>query len=98
MIEYLVENSKLPEETLMREVSHLLLPPHLHEVFHILLPKFRKLKKTKEEMTKYCMRKAFKFITDHSKTERTHSKNIDSFMKKYFEATNSSVSISIPFK
>lgn len=26
------------------------------------MPKFLKLRKTKEEMTKYCMRKAFKFI------------------------------------
>jgi len=29
--------------------------------------KFKKLKKTKEEMTKYCMRKAFKFVNDSKK-------------------------------
>jgi hypothetical protein len=33
----------------------------------ILVEKFRKLKKTKEELTKYCMRKAFKFILEVQK-------------------------------
>ena len=34
------------------------------EIFDLLVKKFRKLKKTKEEMTKYCMRKAFKFLAE----------------------------------
>ena len=32
-------------------------------IFQILMNKFAKLRKTKEEMTKYCMRKAFKYIS-----------------------------------
>lgn len=31
-------------------------------VIKVLIDKFSKLKKTKEELIKYCMRKAFKFI------------------------------------
>lgn len=33
-------------------------------IFEALLSKFKKLKKTKEEMVKYCIRKAFKFVSD----------------------------------
>lgn len=36
-------------------------------VFQTLMTKFKKLKKTKEEMTKFCMRKAFKFVNDEKK-------------------------------
>ena len=70
----------------------------LMEVFRILMLKFKKLKKTKEEITKYCMRKAFKFIMDKEKKEKKSSKDTDDFMKKYFESSNSNSNISIPFK
>jgi hypothetical protein len=33
----------------------------------VLIDKFVNLKKTKEEMIKFCMRKAFKHILDHEK-------------------------------
>jgi hypothetical protein len=42
----------------------------LESVFRVLLAKFKKLRKTKEEMVKYCMRKAFKFIADLNKSPR----------------------------
>ena len=58
----------------------------------------KNLKKTKEEITKYCMRKAFKFIMDKEKKEKRSSKDTDDFMKKYFESSNSNSNISIPFK
>lgn len=48
------------------------------------MPKFKKLKKTKEEMVKYCMRKAFKFIIDKGKKDKKNTKDIDNCMKKYF--------------
>ena len=32
--------------------------------------KFKKLKKTKEEMTKFCMRKAFKYANDSRKASK----------------------------
>ena len=68
----------------------------LMEVFRMLMQKFKKLKKTKEEMTKYCMRKAFKFIIDKERQEKKNSKDTDNFMKQYFE--NSNANISLPFK
>ena len=37
------------------------------EVFQYLYKRFKKIKKTKEEMIKYTMRKSFKFITDQMK-------------------------------
>lgn len=44
-------------------------------IFQVLMQKFIKLYKTKEEMTKYCMRKAFKFIGDlKTKARRKNSK------------------------
>lgn len=39
----------------------------LSEVFQYLYKRFKKTKKTKEEMIKYTMRKSFKFITDQMK-------------------------------
>lgn len=62
------------------------------------MPKFKKLKKTKEEMVKYCMRKAFKFIIDKGKKDKKNTKDIDNCMKKYFENSNCNSNISIPFK
>jgi hypothetical protein len=38
-------------------------------VFTYLYKRFKKVKKTKEEMIKYTMRKSFKFITDQMKKE-----------------------------
>ena len=38
-------------------------------VSEILIDKFKKLKKTKEELIKYCMRKAFKFILELPKNK-----------------------------
>ena len=34
----------------------------LLKIFNMIYKKLKKLKKTKEEMIKYCMRKAFKHI------------------------------------
>ena len=39
------------------------------EVFYYLYKRFKKVKKTKEEMIKYTMRKSFKFITDQMKKD-----------------------------
>jgi hypothetical protein len=38
-------------------------------VSEVLIDKFKKLKKTKEELIKYCMRKAFKFILELPKNK-----------------------------
>ena len=63
-----------------------------------LLEKFKKLKKTKEEMTKYCMRKVFKFIADKMRKDRTHNRDVDSCMKLYFSKGQTGNTFSIPFK
>lgn len=50
-------------------------------------------------MTKYCMRKVFKFIADKMKKDRTHNRDVDSCMKMYFSKnTNGNNAFSIPFK
>lgn len=49
-------------------------------------------------MVKYCMRKAFKFIADKMKKNRTHNRDIDSCMKMYFSRNQSNNNFSIPFK
>lgn len=38
------------------------------KLFEYLYAKFKKLKKTKEEMVKYCIRKSFKFIMTKMRT------------------------------
>ena len=63
-----------------------------------LVGKFKKLRKTKEEMTKYCMRKVFKFIADGMQKDRTHNRDVDSCMKSYFSRTQAGSNFSIPFK
>lgn len=49
-------------------------------------------------MTKYCMRKVFKFIADRMKRDRTHNRDVDSCMKLYFAKTQAGNAFSIPFK
>jgi hypothetical protein len=64
LINYLIVHSKLSEERIASE-SFRLFPASetLREIFQLLARKFRKLRKTKEEMVKYCIRKAFKYVT-----------------------------------
>jgi hypothetical protein len=51
-------------------------------------------------MTKYCMRKAFKFIADKMKRDRTHNRDVDSCMKIYFSKHQTQINnnFTIPFK
>lgn len=44
-------------------------PPFLGEIYGYLYKRFKKVKKTKEEMIKYTMRKSFKYITEQLKKE-----------------------------
>ena len=66
------------------------------EVYMILSQKFKKLRKTKEEMTKYCMRKAFKTISDKNKNLSNQNKmisNNNSLSGKLLKSTASINSI-----
>ena len=68
MIRILIEHSNSSDQELIRRGEKVTNgSKKLLEVYRILLKKFKKLKKTKEEMTKYCMRKAFKSISDRTK-------------------------------
>ena len=58
------------------------------------MKKFKKLKKTKEEMTKYCMRKAFKFVNDSKKG----SKKKGSSSSKDGKQEDESIEFQLPFK
>ena len=84
MVEFLVEHSRLREDLLLFEGRRFSeLNPNADEVFRILVGKFRKLRKTKEELTKYCMRKAFKFVSDQGKKEGS-GRGLEGSMRKYF--------------
>lgn len=49
-------------------------------------------------MTKYCMRRAFKFIADKMKRDRSHNRDIDTCMKIYFSKNQNNKDFTIPFK
>jgi hypothetical protein len=73
------------------------------EVFQYLYKRFKKTKKTKEEMIKYTMRKSFKFITDQMKKEDPSlipllSTDGVEGMSIYFTKNSDDKDISIPFK
>ena len=68
----------------------------LAEIFDVLIRKFRKLKKTKEEMTKYCMRKSFKFLADKQK-KNIDGKDSTDFLREYFDQAETD-GLCIPFK
>lgn len=69
MVEFLVDSINLNEDRVVtvREEIQEAGPPFLAEVFGYLYKRFKKVKKTKEEMIKYTMRKSFKYITDQLK-------------------------------
>ena len=71
MIDFLVDAITLNEDRLavVRQEIENNGPPFLNEVFNYLYKRFKKVRKTKEEMIKYTMRKSFKYITDQLKKE-----------------------------
>ena len=98
MIDFLVEHSQLREEMMDIESRNLTDGnSNLKRVFMILAGKFKKLKKTKEEMTKYCMRKAFKYIADVTRRDRPHSRDLETYMTEFLGDKHEG-SFSIPFK
>jgi hypothetical protein len=85
MIYFLIEHSHPKEDLPHPEINHFYHNnPAMHQAFKILANKFRRLRKTKEEMTKYCMRKAFKFIADRTRKDKAHTRDLDNCMKQYF--------------
>ena len=44
------------------------------------------------------MRKAFKFIADRMRRDRTHNRDVDTCMKQYFSKAQNGNNFSIPFK
>lgn len=69
MIQFLVDSVNLNEERVAQVKVELEEsgPPFLVEVYNYLYKRFKKIRKTKEEMIKYTMRKSFKYITDQLK-------------------------------
>ncbi len=67
MINYLVEYSNGAD--LSQQFTRQFRAHGRSSVSGILIDKFKKLKKTKEELIKYCMRKAFKFILELPKNQ-----------------------------
>ena len=57
-------------------------------IFMYLVNKFRKMRKTKEEMVKYCIRKSFKLITNRIRsTNKEHYMEMENYeiVAEYFE-------------
>ena len=74
MIEFLVENSELKNDIIATEgVYWIYNDPQLSEVYSILMAKFKLVGKTKEEMTKYLMRKALKFVEELCRKQKSSS-------------------------
>jgi hypothetical protein len=54
-------------EQRLSEQRQRLIDHHLRQVYGIRLRKFKRIEKTKEEMTKRCMRNVFKFLSEEIK-------------------------------
>ena len=69
------------------------------QLFDYLLKKFKKLRKTKEEMIKYSIRKAFRYITDALKKEMpNYAVDSNEYLQYYFDKHAIVEPISVPFK
>jgi hypothetical protein len=86
MIEFIVNNAASPEEGIRREWAHKnrVEDPLVLEAFAVLVKKFKKLRKTKEEMTKYCMRKAFKYLSEKMRNEGRMQRGDTEFNLSYY--------------
>jgi hypothetical protein len=86
MVELMVGNVASTEEALRREWTrrNQVEDPLVLDAFAILFRKFKKLKKTKEEMTKYCMRKAFKHLGEKMRNEGLVQRGDTEFNLKYY--------------
>lgn len=70
--------------------------PFAVQIFDCLVKKFQRLKKTKEEMVKYCMRKSFKFAAD--KLKKRESLTNKDYLNYYFKTEDVGESFTVPFK
>ena len=69
------------------------------QLFDYLQKKFKKLRKTKEEMIKYSIRKAFRYITDALKKEMpNYAVDSNEYLQYYFNKHQRDDSITVPFK
>lgn len=65
----------------------------LLEVFEMLVRRLKKVKKTKEEMVKYCMRKVFRHIG--SKNKKSNGRDVSQALREYF---GNDKGFDVPFK
>ena len=105
MVDFFVDTINLDEERIVnvqRQIEESG-SNFMGEVFFHLYKRFKKVKKTKEEMIKYTMRKSFKFITDQMKKDDPSLIPLLSTdglegMSIYFGRHCQDQDISIPFK
>jgi|JI6StandDraft_1071083.scaffolds.fasta_scaffold05113_6 hypothetical protein len=68
-------------------------------VFDMLTRKLRKVKKTKEEMIKYCMRKVFRYLSERVRNELSVGPRDNSeCLKYYFGKYENDKTFNVPFK
>lgn len=71
----------------------------MYQLFDYLIKKFKKLRKTKEEMIKYSIRKAFRYITDALKKEMPNfAVDSNEYLQYYFDKHAIVEPITVPFK
>lgn len=68
-------------------------------VFDTLVRKLKKVKKTKEEMIKYCMRKVFRYLSERVRNELSSGPRDNSeCLKYYFGKYEHDKTFNVPFK
>jgi len=88
ILDFVLENiGRISEAALEKEKAKYSFDKNLEEIFDLLIKKYSSTIKTKEEMVKYVIRRAFKSVKNHLKKE----KNIDArtackiICEKYFK-------------
>ncbi|EAR90546.3 hypothetical protein TTHERM_00120960 (macronuclear) [Tetrahymena thermophila SB210] len=101
IINYLIEKDKTMSQSNARQRLNLIAnKPKYEIIMRIFEAKFAQMSKSKEEMIKFCMRKAFKFVYDKivsEKKQKLNKKEQKQLKNEYFGITNES-EYALPFR
>ncbi|KAL4496044.1 hypothetical protein ABPG72_015466 [Tetrahymena utriculariae] len=101
IINYLIEKDKTMSQSNARQRLTLIAnKPKYEIIMRIFETKFAQMSKSKEEMIKFCMRKAFKFVYDKivsEKKQKLNKKEQKQLKNEYFGITNES-EYALPFR
>ncbi|KAL4468575.1 hypothetical protein ABPG74_005078 [Tetrahymena malaccensis] len=101
IINYLIEKDKTMSQSNARQRLALIAnKPKYEIIMRVFEIKFAQMSKSKEEMIKFCMRKAFKFVYDKivsEKKQKLNKKEQKQLKNEYFGITNES-EYALPFR